>query len=161
MRLRDSDISTRDLMWGKYDSPMAVYLYYGLGIDQADDEWTDDQGTGEARYGRRVLSWDDRGFVYCTTFPTEAAAVEAWEAAHAIREAAQDAICGSQGCTGTVCRYCHETIHQVTEQHWTGYLHDVTEDSLCITESGYHDASPILDDDTSHHIWGCARDWIA
>lgn len=58
--------------WGKYDSPMSAYLE-SLYMDGAADE---DSGSVEweyhaARFGRRVLCSDDRGFVWSFRCATE------------------------------------------------------------------------------------------
>lgn len=69
-----------DLHWGKYDSPMAKFLYENVLMngDFGDDEYSDGEGTWGSRYGRRVLEGDDRGFVYYTRFDTEAEAIDAF-----------------------------------------------------------------------------------
>jgi hypothetical protein len=57
---------TRDRSYGKFDSGMAVALYYGYMAngDNGDDDDSDGDGAWFVRYGRRFLSGDDRGFVY-------------------------------------------------------------------------------------------------
>lgn len=66
-----------DLHWGKYSDPMAHYISRNLDIGDADDSLTHpDICEGWARYGRRVLSWTDQGFVYCERFDSVRAAEE-------------------------------------------------------------------------------------
>lgn len=69
--------STKDLHWGKFDNGMAVYLYHALMDGSEGNEWnTDGDGEWYNRYGRRVLSGDNRGFIYCQKFDTEEEAKE-------------------------------------------------------------------------------------
>lgn len=65
-----------DLSYGKFDSPMARFLYERLMMegDFGEDEYSDEDGFWVSRYGRRVLEGDDRGFIYYTKFPTAEAA---------------------------------------------------------------------------------------
>lgn len=66
----------------KYGSPMAKYVSLNLGLQDADDSYADpDLGEGWAQYGRRILRWDDRGFVDLDTYTTveeASAAVDKW-----------------------------------------------------------------------------------
>lgn len=71
-----NDTDTRDLHWGKYDSPMAVYLEnLWLDGDQGID-WIGsvDELGHYAQYGRRVMVSDDLGFVSVLTFPDQGSA---------------------------------------------------------------------------------------
>ena len=43
----------------------------------ADGEWTDEQGNGALRFGRRIYQWNDQGFHWVDRFDTVAEAEEA------------------------------------------------------------------------------------
>jgi hypothetical protein len=82
-----------DTSFGKFDSPMAAFLYERVMLagDFGDDEYSDGEGMWGSRYGRRVLEGDDRGFVYYVRFDTvEEAAVRFREVA-AVYEEGQEA----------------------------------------------------------------------
>lgn len=86
--------TTRDLHWGKFDSPMAVYLYDLMLEGCEGDEWdSDGNGAWFHRFGRRILHGDDRGFVGVVTYPTEDEAVRlcALQSAHWNTEEEEDA----------------------------------------------------------------------
>lgn len=72
MRNAELDIDYSDLSWGKYDSSMAKYLYERVMMngDFGDEEVQTGDMEGTARYGRRTLAWDNRGFVSSATFDT-------------------------------------------------------------------------------------------
>lgn len=72
------DIRLTDPHRHKYGSAMAEYLDAGLDPDQATGsvEWHGHV----SRFGKRLLHEDDRGFVSVERYPTEAAAVERFEA---------------------------------------------------------------------------------
>lgn len=61
----------------KYDSAMAEYL----DTVGEDDDWTGDVEWIEyvQRFGKRLLFTDDRGFVTCERYPSEADAIESFE----------------------------------------------------------------------------------
>lgn len=80
MKSRELDIDYSNLHWGKYDSPIAQYITIRI-MDEGDmgDEWeSDGDGTGMARFGRRVQWWDDQGFVGCDVFGTVDDAIAAF-----------------------------------------------------------------------------------
>ncbi len=93
MILTSTGESTRDLVFGKYDSPMALYLHdvVMMAGDFGADEWSDGEGHWSSRYGRRFLHGDDRGFVYCTTMASEEDAIRAWSEFMAKLDAERDA----------------------------------------------------------------------
>ena len=72
-----------DTHFGKFDSPMAAFLFERVMMngDFGDDEYSDGDGTWGIRYGRRVLEGDSQGFVYYVKFDTELAAEIAFRAA--------------------------------------------------------------------------------
>jgi len=77
-----------DTAWGKFNSPMARFLYEHILLngDFGEDEYSDGEGTWGNRWGRRVLEGDDRGFVYYTRFDT----IEA--ASHAFQQVAKEVL---------------------------------------------------------------------
>lgn len=100
MKNKALDIDYSDLHWGKYDCAIAQYIevqVMGNG-DFGDDEWSDGQGNGWARFGRRIQSWNDQGFVACDTYATEAEARQVAEDALAEIERLQDEVCREQHC---------------------------------------------------------------
>lgn len=81
MILSEWNESTKDLNWGKYDSPMAKYVHYLTGDGRLhEDEWDSLPDAGEyvGRYGRRIQYVDSRGFVYLFTYADEVEAVAAF-----------------------------------------------------------------------------------
>lgn len=73
------DIRYKDSHRHKFGDAIAEYLYT-KGLDYADQ----DTGSVEwdvfiMRFGKRLLINDDRGFVWCETFPSEAEAIAAFE----------------------------------------------------------------------------------
>lgn len=79
MKNAELDIDYSDLSYGKYDCPMAKYLYERVMMngDFGDDEVQTGDMEGIARYGRRTLYWDDQGFVGSETFGSVSSA-EDW-----------------------------------------------------------------------------------
>lgn len=82
MRNTTTEIDYSDLSHGKYDNPMASYLFNSVMMngDFGEDELNYGEGEGMARYGRRILYWDNQGFVGCDTFRTVELAQEHFQA---------------------------------------------------------------------------------
>ncbi len=78
MKNRTEDIDYSDLHWGKYENPISQFISLRLvgNGDFGDEENSNGDGDGIARYGRRIYWWNNRGFEGCTTFATVAEAEE-------------------------------------------------------------------------------------
>ena len=72
----DTTVDTKDLRWGKYNCSMAVYLDCLAG-NGGEDDWTGDGDIGEStlRFGKWLVSYDDRGFIEAYKYDSEEEAV--------------------------------------------------------------------------------------
>jgi hypothetical protein len=78
--------------WGKYNCALAEYIAVAImgNGDFGDDELTFSEGEWANRYGRRILSGDNQGFVNLETFDNEVSAVAAMKSAERVPEGSED-----------------------------------------------------------------------
>lgn len=69
-----------DTMWGKYNSRLAHYVDSNFELFDKGDNYTcwPDMGEGALLIGKRILWWDDRGFVNLDRYKSTEDAERVW-----------------------------------------------------------------------------------
>ena len=68
-----------DTSHGKFESPMAHYVYDMMMEGMSDESWSTWWGDWADRIGKRIVFGDDRGFVYLTRYDNVDKAAEGME----------------------------------------------------------------------------------
>ena len=131
----------------KFDSPITAYMWYRMNEGMTPDEEASDEECGVARFGKRIIDWDEQGFVSNSRYQTEEECLFDYERLAAMINGA------------VIVKICSDCLYQseygTTDDHSNITLEwpNISDDQIVVA-SGY-DTEPTF---SWHYCYLCQRE---